>query len=57
MGNGWYHHLNIANLRYPAKNYVFCWLVDIPMNTKRLRGISLYPCKIDLVMVFNDNDS
>ena len=27
----------IANLRYPAKNHFFCWLVDIPMNTKSLK--------------------
>ena len=32
------HVLNIiiANLRYPAKKNI-CWLVDIPINTKRLK--------------------
>ena len=27
----------IANLRYPAKNQFLCWLVDIPIDTKRLK--------------------
>ena len=28
--------VNIANLRYPAKKK--SWLVDIPINTRRLKG-------------------
>jgi len=38
--------------RAPAKNDKFFAgeLVDIPINTKRLVRISLYPCKIDLVI-------
>ena len=38
---------HIANLRYPAKNEILCWLVAIPINIKRLVRTSLYPCKID----------
>ena len=32
---------NIANLRYPAKNKILCWLVDISINTKRLVRIKV----------------
>ena len=38
----------IANLRYPAKKKSLLVNVDIPIDTKRLVRISLYPCKIDL---------
>ena len=44
----------IANLRYP-EIYIYIYInsllmnVDIPIDTKRLVRISLYPSKIDLV--------
>ena len=45
-------HECIANLRYLAKKKKkLCWLVDIPIDTKRLVRISLYPSKIDRVHV------
>ena len=28
---------NMANLEYPAKNDILCWLVDIPIYRKRLK--------------------
>ena len=43
----------IANLRYPAKNKLLCWLVDITINTKRLVRIIWYPSKIDLATCTN----
>ena len=45
----WRVFIGIANLRYPAKSWILCWLVDNPIDTKRLVRISLYPSKIDLV--------
>ena len=29
--------LSMANLRYPANNEILSWLVDNPIDTKRLR--------------------
>ena len=37
-----------SNLRYPANKKNLSWLVDNPIDTKRLYWISSYPSKIDL---------
>ena len=43
---------NLRYLRYPAKNQILRWLVDIPIDTKRLVRISWYPSKIHLVAYY-----
>ena len=37
----WRVFIGIANLRYPAKSWILCWLVDNPIDTKRLVRIKV----------------
>jgi hypothetical protein len=43
----------IATLTCHANTKNLCWLVNIPIDAKRLVRISLYPSKIDLAIVIS----
>ena len=44
--SSFFHLKSLPILDTLQKNQILCWLVDIPLHTKRLVRISLYPCKI-----------